>query len=106
LEHPDDGGKTLSISDWTKIMAYMFIPKNEHLQAKFEEDPASTVQTIKENIEAEFVASKIKINFTAGQTALFRLGDPPNEKIINTQDLQAIRDNPNTYARVMVRITC
>ena len=86
-----------------KIMAYMFLPGKEYLQSEFENDPASTVKKIVEMIKGDH---DVAIEYTKGVTALFRLGDHPRENIISFQDLRRIRDNPNTYARVMVRFTC
>jgi hypothetical protein len=116
VEHPDEpveqaaaeqierglGSKTLTLRAWARIMAYMFLPGKEDLQKKFEKDPAATVDQIVKAINNEF---KVSIHYARGQTALFRLGDKP--KNISVAELNSdIRNNPNTYARVLVRITC
>jgi hypothetical protein len=112
IEHPDEpaeegtaeqtklglGSKTLTLRAWARIMAYMFLPGNEGLQEAFEEDPAKTVDQIVKAINKEF---KISIHYKKGETALLQLGDKP--KNISIED---ICNDPNTYARLLVRVTC
>jgi hypothetical protein len=116
LEHPNEpvqglkevqverglGSNTLTLGAWARIIAYMFIPENEFLQSEFEKDPATTIKTIVDAINANKKFG-ISIHYEKGVTALFRLGDPPNACI---DDLEDLSKSPNTYARLLVRVTC
>jgi hypothetical protein len=126
LEHPDDGS-TLSLLEWAKILAYLYRFKfvNEQrfpaFKDMYETDPAAAVHTIVNGgtvrgnsvlVRAigEFSVKGLpevgtKIKYAHGEKALFRLGDPPNPKL-KLVNLQEVLDNPNGYARVMVRICC
>jgi hypothetical protein len=115
VEHPDEpvqqqglqfqqglGSSTLTLGAWARIMAYMFLRGKESLRDQFETDPARTVEQIVQAMNKEF---NVSIHYVRGQTSLFRLGDAPKNTSI--EELRNdVCNNPNTYARVLVRITC
>jgi hypothetical protein len=129
-EHPGDGS-TLSLLEWARIIAYLYwfekvdLDRFRALKDHFETDPAAAVHTIangglvsgekgefriKSLKEEEFKSLKgeefktaPEITFIHKTTALFRLGDPPNPKLVSLQEVLA---NPNGYARVLVRLCC
>jgi hypothetical protein len=119
-EAPDDGS-TLSLPQWARILAYLHrfkiadsrFPSLKH---HYENDPAAAVEAIvhggrvkgeRDEFDIGGLKGEFKdapaIPYVLGKTALFRLGDPPNPKQVNLQEVLA---NPNGYARVMVRICC
>lgn len=117
-EHPGDG-LTLSLLEWARIIAYLYRFKFvkaapfPDLKDQFETDPATALDTLVnggfvkgapvKGLLPEFGQFGVEIKYTRGQTALFRLGDPPNPNLVKLQD---VLDNANSYARVMVRLCC
>jgi len=129
LEAPNDGA-TLSLLEWARILAYLHRfkklkdprvsdptdPRFMALKYHYETNPAEAVAAIvhggrakgeKEAFEIGGLKGEFKdtpaIKYIHKETALFRLGDPPKAARVN---LQEVLDNPNGYARVMVRICC
>ena len=121
LEAPHDGA-TLSLLEWARILAYLHRfkklkdPRFPALKYHYETNPAEAVAAIvhggrvkgeKEEFEIGGLKGEFKdapaIKYIHRETALFRLGDPPKAARVN---LQEVLDNPNGYARVMVRICC
>ncbi len=129
LEAPNDGA-TLSLLEWARILAYLHRfkklkdprvsdptdPRFMALKYHYETNPAEAVAAIvhggrakgeKEAFEIGGLEGEFKdapaIKYIHKETALFRLGDPPKAARVN---LQEVLDNPNGYARVMVRICC
>jgi hypothetical protein len=108
MEHPDGAtagkqGPTLPLKDWARILAYIIFRNDDNLRFLFETNPVEAITTIKTNLETEF-SGKIPIAYEHGRTALFRIGDRPTG--MEDKELTAIRTDPNTYARMLIRVTC